>query len=77
MQAIVGKGAQLVFVALLAMLVALIVTLPLALVVKWLWNWVIVETFDLQKIGYWQSWGLLLLCWILFRNSTGRGTTSR
>jgi len=35
-------------------------------VVMALWNWLMPELFGLKRIGYWQAWGLLILCKILF-----------
>jgi len=39
-------------------------------VVMSLWNWLMPELFGLKRLGYWQAWGLLVLCWLLFK---GRG----
>lgn len=36
-------------------------------VVRLLWNWLMPELFGLKKVTYWQAWGLLLLCSILFK----------
>ena len=35
-------------------------------VVMLLWNWLMPELFGLKRLGYWQAWGLLALCTILF-----------
>jgi len=35
-------------------------------VVMALWNWLVPALFGLHEIGYWQAWGLLILCKILF-----------
>lgn len=32
-----------------------------------LWNWLMPVIFGLVKITYWQAWGLVLLCHILFK----------
>lgn len=32
-----------------------------------LWNWLMPDIFKLEKINYWQAWGLLILCTILFK----------
>jgi hypothetical protein len=42
-------------------------------VVMSLWNWLMPDLFGLKRIGYWQAWGLLVLCKILFH---GRGSGS-
>ena len=36
-------------------------------VVQLLWNWLVPEIFGLRRLSYWQAWGLLVLCWILFK----------
>ncbi|MBU0954154.1 MAG: TMEM208 family protein [Spirochaetes bacterium] len=44
-----------------------------------LWNWLMPELFGLKKIGYWQAWGLFLLCSILFKGwgaQHGQGNNS-
>ena len=37
------------------------------LFVMLLWNWLMPEIFGLKQLNYWQAWGLLVLCWILFK----------
>jgi hypothetical protein len=32
-----------------------------------LWNWLMPELFGLARLNYWKAWGLLALCWILFK----------
>lgn len=44
--------------------VALILAIPVMLI----WNWVIVDIFNLPEIGYWKAFGLYLLCGMLFKN---------
>jgi hypothetical protein len=41
------------------------------LVVMLLWNWLMPEIFGLKQLSYWQAWGLLVLCSILFKNWGG------
>lgn len=48
----------------------LLLSLPAALFVMLLWNWVMVDVFALPELGFWQAWGLYLLASILFKNST-------
>lgn len=46
-------------------------------VVMLLWNWLMPEIFGLQEISYWQGWGLLILCSILFKDfPSGGGSDS-
>ena len=37
-------------------------------VVMLLWNWLMPEIFGLKQVSYWQAWGLLALCCILFKS---------
>jgi hypothetical protein len=48
-------------------------------VVMLLWNWLLPDIFGLKRIGYWQAWGLLALCTILFKGigSGGNGGGGR
>ena len=48
-------------------------------VVMLLWNWLMPEIFGLKRLGYWQAWGLLALCTILFKGlgSGGGGRSDR
>jgi len=41
-----------------------------------LWNWLMPEIFGLKQVTYWQAWGLLVLCCILFKG-IGRGGNGR
>jgi hypothetical protein len=42
--------------------------LLLAFPVMWLWNWVVVDIFQLPVIGYWESFALYTLFGILFKS---------
>jgi uncharacterized membrane protein len=45
-------------------------------VVQWLWNWLMPPLFGWRSITFWQAWGLLALCRILFGGMhvrSGRG----
>ena len=44
-------------------------------VVMALWNWLMPGLFGVGELTYWKAWGLLVLCWILFK-SWGFGDTS-
>ncbi len=37
------------------------------LVVMLLWNWLMPDIFGLKHLTYWQAWGLMILCHILFK----------
>lgn len=51
----------------------LALTFALSLLFAWpvmvLWNWVCVSVLGLKVITFWQSWGLLFLCGLLFKNT--------
>ena len=47
-----------------------------ALPVMWLWNWLMPDLFGLQTIGFWQAFGLLVLCGSLFKSSTSSSSKS-
>jgi hypothetical protein len=59
-----GIGFGLLFLGFLALL---------GFVTMWLWNWLMPEIFGLTTIDYWQTWGLLLLSFIFFKNWGGDG----
>jgi hypothetical protein len=43
-----------------------------------LWNWLMPEIFGLKQLNYWQSWGVLILCCILFKGiNFGSDSSSR
>jgi hypothetical protein len=44
------------------------IALLLGFVVQLLWNWLLPGLFGIPKIDYWQAWGLLVLCHILFKS---------
>lgn len=47
-------------------LICLIIGLPVML----LWNWVIPDIFpNIPRIGFWQAFGLSLLCSLLFKSN--------
>ncbi len=35
-------------------------------IVMWLWNWLLPPLFGWRQINFWQAWGMLALCRILF-----------
>lgn len=44
------------------------------LAVMLLWNWLMPDIFGLKRLTYWQAWGLLVLCHILFKGfGSGHG----
>jgi uncharacterized membrane protein len=45
-------------------------------IVMVLWNWLLPSLFGLPAIGFWQAFGILLLCRILFGGFGMRGSSS-
>jgi hypothetical protein len=43
-------------------------------IVEWLWNWLVPPLFGWRAITFWQAWGLLALCRILFGGMHVRGS---
>jgi len=35
-------------------------------IIKWLWNWLTPALWGWPTITFWQAWGLLILCRVLF-----------
>lgn len=61
-------GALIAFIA--GIIVFVIVSILGALPLMLLWNWLMPVIFGLTKITFWQSFGLLFLCSILFKNTS-------
>lgn len=60
---------------LVAVLVVVAIFLGInALIVMWLWNWVIVGIFGLKMITAWEALGLYLLSGFLFKSSVSQAT---
>jgi len=49
----------------------------LGLVTMSLWNWLMPDIFGLKHINYWQTWGLLILSFILLKSWGGGGESRR
>jgi high-affinity Fe2+/Pb2+ permease len=52
---------------------AALFALVLGFVVQWLWNWLMPDIFALKQISYWQAFGLVFLCRLLFGGFGHRG----
>ena len=68
---LVGTGMAILGIGLLALF---------GWVVMLLWNWLMPDIFGLKRVSYWQAWGLLALCTILFKgmgSSGGSGKSDR
>ena len=49
-------------------ILAMLMALLFAVIVMWLWNWLMPAIFGLTTITFWQAWGLLVLSHILFKS---------
>jgi hypothetical protein len=58
---------RLVWMAPLAVAVAVGLFFGLGNLVVWLWRATLVDIFAIKPIGFWQAWGLILLSQILFK----------
>ena len=54
-------------VALAAILIAGILSVIMALPVKWLWNWLVPGIFGLPTVSVLQAWGLAMLSSLLLK----------
>ena len=63
-----GIGFGLLGIAFLALL---------GLVVMLLWNWLMPDLLGVGRLTYWKAWGLLVLCWILFKSWGPGGSGNR
>jgi hypothetical protein len=52
----------------LLVLVAALMSLPVML----LWDWLMPTIFGLPEITWFQAWGLLFLCGLLFKSNTAK-----
>ena len=55
--------------AAIAILLVAVVMLFCALPTMVLWNWLMPELFGFKTIGFFQAWGLGVLCGILFKGT--------
>jgi Ca2+/H+ antiporter, TMEM165/GDT1 family len=67
------KVKKLIFIAPLAILGMLLFVAIGSAAVMLLWNWLLPSLFGWRQITFWQAFGLLALCRILFGGFGGRG----
>ena len=52
---------------------ALVIVFVLSLIFTWpimlLWNWLMPVIFNLPEISFWQTFGLMILCSLLFKSN--------
>lgn len=61
-----ARGARIVGFVLLGIFTAVIFGLLFGYFIKLLWNWLMPSVFHLEKISYWQAFGLVLLARLIF-----------
>ena len=67
-----------VFIGVLAILIAVILLLTLeSLVVMWLWNYLSPEILPLSDMDFWQSLALVVLTSLLFGNMFRTGNSAK
>ena len=64
-----------VVVFLLAIGLGFLFSLVMALPAMWLWNWLMPAIFGLTEITFWQAWGLLFLCSLLFKSHSSSSSS--
>jgi hypothetical protein len=62
-----------IFIVPLAMLAMVLIAFMGGEVVKLLWNWLLPPLFGWHRLTFWQAFGMLALCRILFGGIAGRG----
>ena len=64
-----GKNAKRNFrrLILLGIVLLPIVFVGVGFLVKYLWTFTIADLLGAKEMTFWQAWGLILLCWILFK----------
>lgn len=50
--------------------VAFVITAVMSLPVMLLWDWLMPQIFGLPEITWFQAWGLMFLCRLLFKSHT-------
>lgn len=53
----------------LKILANVVMALITAVIVMWLWNWLMPAVFGLAVITFWQAFGLNVLCAFLFKSN--------
>lgn len=65
-----SKAAVAIGAVLAALVIAFVVSVLLALPIKWLWNWLIPSIFGLRTISVLEAWGLSMLVKLIWPGST-------
>ena len=68
---------NLFWIAPLGVLAAAGIFIGLGFLVAWLWRVTLGDIFGVKPISFWQAWGLMLLCQILFKANMQRSVGAR
>ena len=64
-------------IAVVGVVAIVVLGLILSLPVMWLWNACLVAAIPgIKEIGWLQAWGILILCGLLFKNSSSSSSSS-
>lgn len=64
-------------IAVVGVVAIVVLGLILSLPVMWLWNACLVAAIPgIKEIGWLQAWGILVLCGLLFKNSSSSSSSS-
>jgi hypothetical protein len=69
------KASAIISIIITVVLLALLISVILALPVMWLWNATLPELFKFPEIGLWMAWKLAFLSSLLFKSTST--TTSK
>ena len=61
-----SKVLRIIMFSIMGLFLAVLFGLVFGFVIKYLWNAVLVQIFDIRVITYWQAVGLSILCKLLF-----------
>jgi len=73
MEKIIVFAAVILGVIALSAVMGFLIAFP----VMWLWNWLVPDLFHGPVIGYWQAYGIYLLCDILFKFKSSSSSSSK
>ena len=69
--------AKVIGIAVVGIVAIVVLGLILSLPVMWLWNACLVAAIPgIKEIGWLQAWGIMILCGMLFKNSSSSSSSS-
>jgi len=64
-------GSFIAFGVVVAMVFSMIMAYPVML----LWNWLVPMILGLPALGFWEAWGVLVLCNLLIKSSSSSSSS--